>query len=68
VIVTFILIAVSFYYTFPLMHDFIHSFPDSKKKTLLDFFLPLILIPAQVLVLFIPVMIYARFGGKVEKV
>jgi len=65
-ITTFGAIAVSFYFTFPIMYDFIHSQSSSLLKFLLDMLLPLVAIILQVVIIFIPVSLYTWKWGKLE--
>ena len=68
VIVTFVIVLASFFYTFPRMDKVIHSYSHSHKtsKVILQMFLPYIIIPIQVVILFIPVTVYAWIWGKLE--
>lgn len=65
-VVTFCAVLVSFVYTFPVMHDVIHSQPNKIARFLLDIFLPYIVIPLQVILLFVPVAAYTWIWGKLE--
>jgi hypothetical protein len=58
-IVSFCAALGSFYFTFPIMHAFIHSRPDSVVRFLLNLLLPYAVIPVQVTVVFVPVAVYA---------
>ena len=61
---TFCALAVSFYFTFPVMYDFIHSQSNSLLEFLLDMLLPLLAIILQVVIIFIPVSLYTWKWGK----
>jgi len=68
VIVTFVSVLASFFYTFPRMDKVIHSYSHSHKtiNVILQMFLPYIVIPFQVVILFIPVTVYTWVWGKLE--
>jgi len=67
-IVTFCAVAISFYFTFPIMHDFIHSHPNQMIRWVLGMVVPFIAIVFQVSVIFIPVALYTWKWGKLEVV
>ncbi len=65
-IITFGVIVVSFFFTFPILDEVIHSHSSKKIKFILSTFLPYIVIPLQVVILFIPVVLYTWIWGKIE--
>jgi len=66
--VTFVSVLASFLYTFPRIDKVIHSYSHSHKtiNVILQMFLPYIVIPLQVVILFIPVTVYTWIWGKLE--
>ena len=67
-IVAFCAVAISFYFTFPIMYDYIHSHPNQMIRWILGIMVPFIAIVFQVSVIFIPVALYTWKWGKLEVV
>ena len=67
-VLTFCVVFASFIYTFPLMYDFIHSQPNATVRSLLEMFLPFVVIPVQVTLLFLPVGIHTWMWGRLQVV
>ena len=67
-VLTFVIVFASFVYTFPLMYDFIHSQSNATVRGLLDMFLPFVVIPVQVTLLFLPVGIHTWLWGRLQVV
>jgi hypothetical protein len=53
-------------YTFPLMYHTVHSQSNTFARLLLDLFLPYIVIPVQIAVMFIPAAVYTWKWGRLE--
>lgn len=68
VIGTFVMVFASFFYTFPRIDQVIHAYAHSHKTftVVLQMFLPYIVIALQVVVLFIPAVVYTWLWGKLE--
>ena len=67
-VVTLLVALGSFAYTFPVMSDFIDSQPNQTARTLLGLFLPYVVIPAQVVLFFIPTIAYTWRWGRLRLV
>ena len=65
-ILTFYAVAVSFYFIFPIMHDWIYSHSSWIARLILGIIVPLPAIAIQVTVIFIPVSLYTWLWGEVE--
>jgi len=65
-VLTFCVVLASFIYTFPQMHHVIHSQPNATVRSLLDMFLPFVVIPVQVTLLFLPVVIHTWLRGRFQ--
>jgi hypothetical protein len=66
-IVSMGVVFLSFFFSFPLLYDIAHSPASSSWWVVLKYFLPYLVIPAQVTVLFIPALVYTVIWGKLVK-
>jgi len=56
----------SFVYSFPIMYDVIHSQSNSVVQFLLGLVFPYVVIPLQVIAMFVPVALYTWIWGKLK--
>ncbi len=66
IIITLGIVAASFFYTFPRMDEVHHLYSNKIIKVILHILIPYIIIPLQVVILFIPVSLYTWLWGKLE--
>ncbi len=67
-ITTFGIVVASFFFTFSIMEEVIHSHSNKITKGILRGFLPYIVIPFQVVILFTPVALFTWIWGKLKVV
>jgi hypothetical protein len=65
-IITFGIVVVSFFFTFPVMDDIIASQTGPILPFIVDELLPYVAIPLQVVLLFLPAALYAWFFGRLR--
>jgi len=63
---TMCVVGLSLCLTFPWMHEVIHERESKAAELALGAFLPYLVIPLQVIVLFVPLILYSHFRGRLE--